>query len=119
MIDLTIHPDRRRRAIERVRQRGIIIPTFAHMNDPARIPPSLRAKLGSIGLWDVNPLNLFRITWKNEPRPTGGGFAGVNYLEFPSQLTGVPARIIALVGKWFPTGAHKVERPSVVLCPGW
>lgn len=27
---------------------------------------------------------------------------------FPTQFTGVKARIIALVGKWFPTGAHKV-----------
>jgi cysteine synthase A len=29
-------------------------------------------------------------------------------VELPSELTGVKARIIALVGKWFPTGAHKV-----------
>ena len=32
----------------------------------------------------------------------------VNTLEFPAALTGVEARIIALGGKWFPTGAHKV-----------
>ena len=29
-------------------------------------------------------------------------------MELPSELTGVEARIIALVGKWFPTGSHKV-----------
>jgi hypothetical protein len=40
--------------------------------------------------------------------PTGGGFNGVNYIELPTSLTGVPARIICLVGKWFPTGSHKV-----------
>ena len=117
MIDLTVHSDRRARAIDRVRQRGIIIPTFAQMKNPGRIPPSVRSKLGSIGLWDVNPLNLFRITWKNEPRPSGGGSGNVNYLEFPSQLTGVPARIIALIGKWFPTGAHKVGAAFGCLVP--
>ena len=47
----------------------------------------------------------------------GGGFGGVNYLEFPSSLTGVEARIVALVGKWFPTGAHKVGAAFGCLVP--
>jgi cysteine synthase len=41
----------------------------------------------------------------------------VNYIEFPSSLTGVPARIIGLVGKWFPTGAHKVGAAFGCLVP--
>ncbi len=89
------------------------------MKDPTRIPEAIRARLREVGLWDVNPLNLFRITWKNEPVPFGGGFDGVNYLEFPPALTGVPARIIALVGKWFSTGAHKVGATFGCLVPGW
>ena len=60
---------------------------------------------------------MYRITWNNEPVDTGGGFGGVNYLEFPPELTGVPARIIALVGKWFPTGAHKVGATFGCLAP--
>jgi cysteine synthase len=40
-----------------------------------------------------------------------------NWLEFPSELTGVPARIIGLVGKWFPTGAHKVGAAFGCLVP--
>ena len=47
----------------------------------------------------MDPANLFRITWRNQPVETGGGFGDVNILEFPSSLTGVPARIVALVGK--------------------
>ena len=117
MIDLTIHKTGLERAIQRARERGIIIPTFAQMKDPARIPESIRARLREVGLWDVNPLNLFRITWKNEPVPFGGEFGGVNYLEFPPALTGVPARIIALVGKWFPTGSHKVGATFGCLVP--
>jgi cysteine synthase len=116
-IDLTIEAGRRKRAIERVRERNIIIPTFAQMKDPGRVPGKVKESLRKVGLWDVNPLNLFRITWKNEPAPQGGGFNGVNTIELPSSLTGTRARIIALVGKWFPTGAHKVGAAFGCLAP--
>lgn len=116
-IDLTIQPERRRQAIRRVRERNIIIPTFAQMKNPSLIPAEIKHQLHQIGLWDVTPRNLFRITWKNEPKGEGGGFHGVNMLEFPSSLTGVKARIIALVGKWFPTGAHKVGAAFGCLVP--
>jgi cysteine synthase len=116
-IDLTMHPERLERSLGRVRERGIVIPTFAQMKDPSRTPPVIRERLSQVGLWDVNPLNLFRITWKNAPQATGGGFGGVNYLEFPRSLTGTEARIIALVGKWFPTGAHKVGAAFGCLVP--
>ena len=117
MIDLTVHEERLARTVQRARERGIIVPTFAQMKDPDLIPGSIKQQLRDIGLWDLHPLNLFRITWKNEPTAHGGGFAGVNYVEFPSELTGVPARIIALVGKWFPTGAHKVGATFGCLVP--
>jgi len=117
MIDLTVDRARLARTIARVRERRIVIPTFAQMKDPSRVPQSVRERLAGVGLWEVNPLNLFRITWKNEPIPKGGGFGGVNYLDFPSALTGVPARIIALIGKWFPTGAHKVGAAFGCLAP--
>jgi cysteine synthase len=117
MIDLTVHPERRERAIQRVRDRNIIIPTFAQMKNPGLIPGTIKEKLKKIGLWDLDPLNLFRITWKNEPVPHGGGFGGVNYLELPSSLTGTEARIVVLVGKWFPTGAHKVGAAFACLAP--
>ena len=76
-----------------------------------------RSELSKIGLWDITSRNLFRITWKNEPVPFGGGYDGVNYIELPSSLTGVPCRIIGLVGKWFPTGAHKVGATFGCLVP--
>jgi cysteine synthase len=116
-IDLTIFDDRRERAIKRVRERNIIIPTFAQMRNPSLIPDKIKQELAGIGLWDLNPRNLFRITWKNEPVAHGGGFGGVNFIEFPSSLTGTKARIVALVGKWFPTGAHKVGAAFGCLVP--
>ena len=117
MIDLTIHEDKLARAVDSARERGIMIPTFAQMKDPSLIPAGIVERLSEIGLWDLHPLNLFRITWKNEPTPQGGGYGGVNYVEFPSELTGVPARIIGLVGRWFPTGAHKVGATFGCLVP--
>ena len=117
MIDLRIDKERRKHAMQRVRERNIIIPTYAQMKNPDLAPASVKAELKKIGLWDVNPRNLFRITWRNEPVGKGGGFGGVNYFEFPSSLTGTQARVIALVGKWFPTGAHKVGAAFSCLVP--
>lgn len=116
-IDLTINKDRRDRAIKRARERHIIIPTFEQMKEPLRIPVTVKDSLKDVGLWDVDPRNLFRITWKNEPSARGGGFGEVNWLELPSSLTGTKARIIVLVGKWFPTGAHKVGAAFGCLVP--
>ncbi len=116
-IDLTMHPDRLERTLARVRERNIIIPTFEQMRNPSLIPDKIKEELKGIGLWDLHPRNLFRITWKNEPKPSGGLFGGVNFIEFPQSLTGTPARIVALVGKWFPTGAHKVGAAFGCLVP--
>jgi cysteine synthase A len=117
MIDLTTYPEQLERTVRRARERNILIPTFAQMVDPTSIPPGVAADLAEIGLWDVTPRNLFRITWKNQPLAHGGGYGGVNYWEFPAALTGVDARIVALVGKWFPTGAHKVGATFGCLVP--
>ena len=117
MIDLTVHEDRLESVTAVAREQSIRIPTFKMMRDPSLIPDSIKAELGDVGLWDLDPLNLFRITWHNEPVPHGGGFGPVNYLELPSELTGVDARILILIGKWFPTGAHKVGAAFGCLVP--
>ena len=118
MIDLRINKEGLAHNIQKAKENNIIIPTFAQMQNPELIPEQIKAKLTSVGLWDVNPLNLFRITWKNEPKETGGLYQKVpNYIEFPSELTGVKARIVAMVGKWFPTGCHKVGASFGCLVP--
>ncbi|MCK4653091.1 MAG: pyridoxal-phosphate dependent enzyme [Candidatus Cloacimonetes bacterium] len=94
--------------IKRCREKHIIIPTYKQMRNPELIPEKIRAKLKNIGLWDLHSLNMFRITWKNEPIKFGGGFGKVNYIEIPKEITGVNARILMLIGKFFPTGSHKV-----------
>jgi cysteine synthase len=117
MIDLTIDRPALERNVARARENGIIIPTFAQMRDPRAVPAFVRERLGKTGLWDIEPANLFRITWKNEPKESGGLYGGPNYIELPTRLTGVPARIICLAGKFFPTGCHKVGASFGCLAP--
>jgi cysteine synthase len=100
---------------QRCAARGIVIPTFRQLRDPGEIPRYITSKLPQVGMSDVNPLNLFRITWKNDI--TTGLYGGVNFLEIPREITGVNARIVGLVGKHFPTGAHKVGAAFGCLVP--
>lgn len=118
MISLDMNRDGLKHNIEKAKENNIIIPTFKQMKNPELIPEPIKEKLKNIGLWELNPLNLFRITWKNEPTESGGLFKPVpNYLELPPELTGVPARIVCMVGKWFPTGCHKVGASFGCLVP--
>ncbi|MCM2304762.1 MAG: pyridoxal-phosphate dependent enzyme, partial [Elusimicrobia bacterium] len=97
------------------KERGVVIPTFAQMKDPSKAPASAHARLKKVGMNDLDPANLFRITWKNDAKT--GLFGGVNYLEIPKSITGIDARVIGLVGKHFPTGAHKVGAAFSCLAP--
>ena len=118
MIDLTKNPQGLAHNIEKAKENHVVIPTIAQMQHPETIPEKIQSKLKNVGLWDVNPLNLFRITWKNEAKESGGLYQPTpNYVELPSSLTGVPCRIIAMAGKWFPTGCHKVGASFGCLAP--
>ncbi|HPF41348.1 MAG TPA: pyridoxal-phosphate dependent enzyme [Phycisphaerae bacterium] len=99
------------------RDRGITIPTFAQQRHPNLIPREIRERLLQTGMHEADPINLYRITWKNEPVDSGGGFNDGNWIEFPEALTGVPARIVGILGKYFPTGAHKVGAAFGCLVP--
>jgi cysteine synthase len=105
------------RTAKLLKERRILVPTFAQMRDPSSAPAKVKERLKQVGLWDVDPVNLFRITWKNEPKEQGGLFNDGNWIEFPPALTGTEARIVGLVGKWFPTGAHKVGAAFGCLVP--
>ena len=76
-------------------------PTYAEMQDPRRLPEEFRRRVLAARDRELDPLNLFNITWR---RPDGT----INYIVLPSALTGVEANIIVLLGKDFPSGSHKV-----------
>ena len=117
LINLEVNKEVRAKNVELCRQKGIILPTFAEMVDPSKTPQKVKDSLSTMGLWDIHSENLFRINWKNEAVEKGGVFGGVNYIEVPKAITGTKARILALVGKWFPTGVHKVGATYACLAP--
>lgn len=103
------------RTINRCKRNKIILPTFEQLKHPHKIPKDIQEKLKSIDLQEVHPLNLFRINWNNNPKD--GSIDGINFLEIPKEISGVKARIIGLVGKHFPSGAHKVGATYGCLAP--
>ena len=117
MIDLTKNEEKIKQNVQHCRERKIKLPTFSQMQNPDLVPDEIKDNLKKISLWETDPNNLFRITWKNEPVSKGGGYGNVNYMVIPSELSGVRANIIALTGKWFPTGAHKVGATYGCLIP--
>ena len=106
-----------RHSVERFREKGIALPTFAQLSDPSLIPPAIEAELAGVGRDDRHPGNLFRVHWYN--RGAGPGRVDVpEHLVLPPALTGVPAPIVALLGDRFPMiGAHKVLAAYACLAP--
>ena len=96
-------------AIEVCQKHNIIFPTIKMLENPKLIPDKIKQELKNVGMDDLNPLNLFRITWYNEPVEKGGQYLDIpNYIEIPPELSGIKSRIIMLLGAFFPTGSHKV-----------
>ena len=96
-------------AVEVCKKNNIIFPTFKMLDNPQLIPEKIKQELKNVGMDDLNPLNLFRITWNNEPVEKGGQYLDIpNYIEIPPEISGVKCRIIMLLGAHFPTGSHKV-----------
>ena len=97
----------RDRNVERLRERGVVLPTFAQLANPSTIPQEIRTALKSIDPDAPHPLNLFRVHW------TDGA-----HIVLPPSLTGVDAKILVLFGNRFPMiHAHKVLAAYACLVP--
>lgn len=107
----------RRRAVERLREKGVRLPTFAELADPSLVPPAIRASLSKVGPDDPHPRNLYRVNWFNDLSRTGQVSVPV-HVELPEAFTGVKARIVVAIGALFPMiGAHKVQAAYACLAP--
>ncbi len=105
------------RAVHRLREARVVLPTFAQLADPARIPGSITAQLEHVDPDAPQPSNLFRVHWHNDDARTGRQ-AVPSYLDLPEALTGVKARILVALGRNFPMiGAHKVLAAYGCLVP--
>ncbi len=105
------------RTVERFREAGVVLPTFAQLADPTLIPGEILAGLTSVGPDDAHPLNLFRVHWHNGATRTD--LVEVpDHVVLPWELTGVEARIAVALGDRFPLiGAHKVLAAYACLAP--
>jgi cysteine synthase len=84
-------------------------PTFEEMLHPQRMDAEIRARAQVASQHDpLDPINLFSISWR-------GADGRVFYDILPPELTGVPAPIVVLYGRDFPTGSHKVGAAYAVL----
>ncbi|MDI6909518.1 pyridoxal-phosphate dependent enzyme [Nocardioides sp.] len=112
-----VDPDARDRAVAHFRSAGIVLPTFGELADPSRIPASVTQALRGVGPDEADPLNLFRIHWFNDA--TRVARASVpEHVVLPKELTGVDARIVAVLGDRFPMiRAHKVLAAYACLVP--
>ena len=61
-IDLSINKEGLQHNIQKAKENNIIIPTIAQMQNTDLIPEKIKEKLSHTGLWDVDPINLFRIS---------------------------------------------------------
>ena len=107
----------RSRAVQLARERRVRLPTFAEIADPSRAPPSAREALAGIDPDAPHAANLYRVNWFNAIDRRGVASVPV-HVEVPSALTGVPARIVVVLGALFPMiAAHKVLAAYACLAP--
>ena len=105
------------RTVTRLREARIVLPTFAQLAEPSRIPAEVRTALGGVDPDAAHPLNLFRAHWYNDPRRTGT-VAVPEHVVLPEALTGVKAKIVVALGDRFPMiRAHKVLAAYACLAP--
>src|SRR5215208_6283311 len=107
----------RQRAVQRLRDLNIPLPTFSELADPTRISKLQNAVLAGVGADESAAANLWRVHWFNDESRTGLVDVPA-YLVLPEALTGVKAKIVVALGDRFPMiGAHKVLAAYGCLVP--
>jgi cysteine synthase len=113
LADRVVDDDALANSVERFRQRGIVLPTFAELADPAMIDP---ARIGDADPQGPDARNLWRVNWYNDL--LGGRVDVPDHVVLPATFTGVESPIIVVVGDRFPMiTAHKVLAAYACLAP--
>ena len=86
-------------------------PTYEEMLHPGSVDKSIRKAALAGKEQELDPINLFNITWKDEQNK-------VRKIILPKALTGVEANIVVLLGNGFPSGSHKVGPAYSTLIEG-
>lgn len=91
-------------SVERFAAQKIVLPTFAQLAEPHKIPSGITDGVDKNA---ADPRNLFRVHWYNDLE--GNRVEVPNHVVLPSSLTGVDSPIIVVFGDRFPMiTAHKV-----------
>ena len=89
-------------------------PTYDEMLYPSHQDKAVRKQAEkALKENELDPINLFNIGWKNNKDGV------VNKIVLPKALTGVDANIVVLLGKYFPSGSHKVGPAYATLMEGF
>jgi cysteine synthase len=81
------------------------------MLHPELLPPGIRMQAVTGAAHELDPINLFNITWRAPDRR-------IRHIVLPKALTGVDANIVVMVGRHFPSGSHKVGPAYATLMEG-
>ena len=95
-------------ALQHAREQKLLLPTFAELAAPHSVSEDIQQALRNTPADKPDPLNLFRINWYNAYEDSKLR-EQPEWLEIPRSVSGVPARIIVVLGDSFPMiAAHKV-----------
>ncbi len=104
-------------AVRRLREARVVLPTFAELTEPSRIPARILDALAKIDPDAAHPLNLFRVHWWNDMARRGHASIP-EHIVLPKSFTGVDAPIVVALGNRFPMiHAHKVLAAYSCLVP--
>ena len=99
------------------RGKGIVLPTIAELKNPDLIDEGIKNKVLKLDKDAMDPANLFRVHWFNK-RDHSKFLDVPEHIVLPSEFTGVEAKIIVNLGRYFPLiTAHKVLAAYGCLLP--
>ena len=99
------------------REKGVVLPTISELKNPHSISEDIKNKVLKLDKDAMDPANLFRVHWFNK-RDHSKFLDVPEHIVLPSEFTGVDAKIIVNLGRYFPLiTAHKVLAAYGCLLP--
>src|SRR3954468_8975487 len=113
LADRVIDEDALANSVQRFREQGITLPTFAQLAAPSTFDATI---LAGVDKNAADPKNLWRVHWYNDI--SGDRVDVPDHVVLPESLTGVDSPIIVVFGDRFPMiTAHKVLAAYACLAP--
>jgi len=99
------------------KDKGVVLPTISELKNPHLINEDIKDKVLKLDKDAMDPANLFRVHWFNK-RDHSNFLDVPEHIVLPSEFTGVDAKIIVNLGRYFPLiTAHKVLAAYGCLLP--